>query len=65
MAYTKLILGLQQSNSAVNTSFTFSSTNTSYLTAQQQIQQISLQGGVFADNGTWYPLNAILWIQPQ
>ena len=62
MAYTTLTLFLQQGNSAANTTFQFSSTNSSFAAAQQAIQQITLNGGVFDNLNNWYPLSAIIKI---
>ena len=65
MPYTKLLLNLQYGNAAANTTYTFSSTNASFAAVLQTIQSITLQNGVLADNGLWYPLMAIVSIQPQ
>jgi len=65
MPYTKLLLGLQVGNAAANATYTFSTANSSFAAALQTIQTVTLQNGVLADNGLWYPLNAIISILPQ
>lgn len=65
MPYNKLLLGLQVGNAAANATYTYSTTNTSFAIAQQTVQQITLNNGVWADNGLWYPLSAIISVTPQ
>lgn len=65
MAYTKLFLGLQIGNAAANATYTFSTTNVAFSIAQQVVQQVALQNGLWADNNVWYPMSAIISITPE
>ena len=63
MAYTKLILFLSATNASANATHTYSTTNTSFARASQEIQTVSLNNGCYDDNNNWYPLSAIFEIQ--
>lgn len=66
MAWSNLTIYLNGSNfAATNITATKTLTTTDLGDAQQFIQNLVKQGGVWADNGLYYPVDCIMALQIQ